>query len=279
MVPNVQVGDKLIKDDTIIYNSSFFIKDIFNPKRVMYAPFTYVNVCLTDIPETVEDSSMISKDIVDTLSTNNTKVKSIILDADKDIPFIVSVGDKVNNEDAIMTYIDKSLEDVDLDKASLSILKDLKKASPKAKVKGEIVKIEVFYNGELKDFSKNVRKIIEESDKGLLERTGYTGQVDNTYSVKGKPLLEKSMEIKIYIETNMKMSIGDKCVFGNQIKSVVGGVYKNDILTEDNRKVDALFGYTSIEARIVNSPYILGTTATLLDWVAEEAVNAYFNKK
>lgn len=278
MVPNVKVGDKLTKDDTIIYNSSFFIKDIFNPKRVMYIQGTYITTCVCDIPETYNDSSVISKSLTSKLASKTTKVKSIVLDADKDIPFIVKVGDEVKSDDAIMTIVDRGVEDAQLDKETLKILKELKKSSPKAKVNGKIIKVEVYYNGEIKTYSKNVKDIITKSDEVLLKDTGYTGRVDHTYSIKGKPIGENQFEIKIYIESTEQMGVGDKGVFGNQLKSVVGDVYSNEIVTDDGRVVEALFGYDSIQARMVASPYLIGTTCTLLDWVAELAVEAYFGK-
>lgn len=278
MKPNVQVGDKVEKDDTLIYNTSFFIPDIFNKKRVMYVRGTFLDVCVSDFPETFEDSSIISGSIVEKLATRTTKVKSIILDADKDVPFIAAVGTEVKSDDAIMTIIDRDIEEGDLPAETLKILKELKKASPKAKVNGTVSKIEIYYNADIKTYSKNVRKLIDESDIKLLEDFGYTGQVDHTYSVRGKPLKENQFEIKMYIDVIEKMGVGDKGVFGNQLKTVIGDVYNNKVYTEDGREVEAFFGYTSIQARVVSSPYLMGTTATLLDWVAEKAIEAYFGK-
>lgn len=278
MVANVKVGDKVKKDDTLIYNTSFFVPDLFNKKRVMYVRGTYLDVCVSDFPETFEDSSILSASVVDRLATRTTKVKSIILDADKDIPFIVNVGDKVSSDDAIMTILDRGLEDGDIPAETLKILKELKKTSPKAKVNGTIAKIEVYYNAEPKTYSKNVKKLIEESDNNLLTEFGYTGLVDHTYSVRGKPLQENQFEVKIYIDVAEKMGVGDKGVFGNQLKTVVGDVYNNKVYAEDGREIEAFFGYTSIQARVVGSPYLMGTTASLLEWVADKAIEAYFGK-
>lgn len=279
MKANVKVGDKVEKDDTLIYNTSFFIPDIFNKKRVMYVRGTFLDVCVSDFPETFEDSSIISGSVVEKLATRTTKVKSIILDADKDVPFIAPVGSEVKSDEAIMTVIDRDIEEGDLPAETLKILKELKKASPKAKVNGTIAKIEVYYNADVKTYSKNVRKLIDESDVRLLEDTGYTGKVDHTYSVRGKPLSENQFEIKIYIDVVEKMGVGDKGVFGNQLKTVVGDVYNSKVYAEDGREIEAFFGYTSIQARVVSSPYLMGTTATLLDWVADKAIEAYFGKK
>ena len=67
-------------------------------------------------------------------------------------------------------------------------------------------------------------------------------------------------------------------VFANQLKSTIGTVYDTPPMTEDNQEIDAVFGARSINARIVNSPYILGTTATLLDEIGKQACSLYFDK-
>jgi len=69
--------------------------------------------------------------------------------------------------------------------------------------------------------------------------------------------------------------IGDKGVFANQLKTCFGEVMEKPVTTEDGQIVDAIFGYRSLEARIVESPIIIGTTATLLKIVAERAAAIY----
>ena len=62
------------------------------------------------------------------------------------------------------------------------------------------------------------------------------------------------------------------------MKTVFGEIMTNEITTESGKIIDAIFGATSIEARIVHSPYIMGTTAVLLDVVAKRAIAAYYKK-
>lgn len=64
-------------------------------------------------------------------------------------------------------------------------------------------------------------------------------------------------------------------MFGNQMKSVVGRVSQEDIRTESGLKLDAIFGAKSVDARIVGSFDIIGTTAPLLRVATERAVAAY----
>ena len=47
------------------------------------------------------------------------------------------------------------------------------------------------------------------------------------------------------------------------------------IKTESNVEIDAIFGQKSIDDRIVTSPAIMGTTATLLGVVGSKAFKVY----
>lgn len=70
-----------------------------------------------------------------------------------------------------------------------------------------------------------------------------------------------------------------KGVFVNQMKTVFGNVYEEKILSESGIEIGAIFGYRSIMNRIVNSPVLIGTTATLLDVISKKACELYFKNK
>jgi hypothetical protein len=67
-------------------------------------------------------------------------------------------------------------------------------------------------------------------------------------------------------------------VFANQMKTIFGEVYNQKIVSESNVEIDAIFGYRSISARIVNSPILIGTTTTLLNVIGSHACDLYFGK-
>ena len=62
------------------------------------------------------------------------------------------------------------------------------------------------------------------------------------------------------------------------MKTVISEVMENDYITESGTKIDAIFGSKSIDDRIVESPYIIGTTNTLLGVGARRAVDIYRGK-
>lgn len=277
MKSDLKSGDEFKKDDTLVYDSTFFGMDIFNPGRVIYREGDIITIALTEDPQTYEDSASISRKISTRLGTTMTKVINVIMDVKDNISDIVKPGDKVLPSDPVLIITNQVLGGVDMDKKALDIMSSLNKQAPKAKYKGVINKIDIRYNAELEDMSKSVKDLVEKIDKISLERYGYTNKVNDSYSHQGKPLLNGTILIKVYLDVEYGMGIGDKAIFGNQLKFTVGEVYENDVRSEGGIEIEGFFSSRSIAARIVNSPYMLGTVSMLLDKLGELAVKEYFS--
>ena len=280
-------GDKFKAGWNITYDTGFFEQDIFDKHRVVFRQGTTLRTVLMEVPDSYEDSHAISAKVDKKLKTTVAKVKSYIINADDNIVNIVKSGDKVKPSDPVFTIVgggDVAMMDAQFDKESLAILENIKRQTPKAGVSGTVNKVRVFYNiGQDGDYpvSKNMKELIDVHDKIFAKdenKPNLTGKVDSTYSIKGKPLLPGEVEIKIYIETDVSMGVGDKAVFANQLKTTVGDVITREFKTDDGVDIDAVFSTISIDARIVTSPGIIGLTNTLLNKVGEKAVESYFNE-
>lgn len=272
-------GDKFIKDDTLAYDALFFEPDIFNPKRVIYKQGDVLTVALLEDPETYEDSTGISKHINERMATVSTKIKSIVVDKTDVIENLVKIGDKVEPETTLLSILDNMVEPNKLDSRTLELFKALKTKSPTAKVKGTINKIEVKYNCKFEELSDSIKIIAEESNKKLKADIGFTGDVsEGGYSIEGVPLLPNQVEIKIYILTDVGMGIGDKLIYGNQLKCTVGEVFDYDLKAEDGTVIDTTFSLRSIAARIVTSPISMGTTSMCIELLQKKAIEEYFGK-
>lgn len=102
------------------------------------------------------------------------------------------------------------------------------------------------------------------------------GRVDETYRIEGKPLNKKQLAIVITITSAHGAGVGDKVVFQNQLKSVIGGVMIGINETAVTREpIQAKFSYQSVSNRIVRSPEKVGTTNTLLRKIASNAISLY----
>ena len=283
LVPNVVEKQKVKKGDILYYDKSFFEPDMFDPTKVVYRSYLMARTAMVETNETYEDSSVITEKIAEKASISYIKTRSIVIDKDTNISNIVEIGKHVHPTDALMIMKTSDIEDdTELDTEVLDILEGFMRSTPKAKTDGVIYNIRVFYNCDKEDLSKSIRELVDKTEKNIIDPvTGkkYTGRVNSSYSIDGIPLEEGKVEIKFYIKVSSKMTTGDKLIFGNQLKSTAGEIINYPLKSSDGRDVDAMFSNRAVLARIVNSAYLMGTTASLLKIVTENAVDMYFNNK
>ncbi len=168
-----------------------------------------------------------------------------------------------------------------MDEETIDTLRVLGAPSPQAKLKGRIERIEVYYNGDVEDMSASLRALVTASDKRIalrntsVGRKAFTGSVTEEFRIGTDPLLMDTACIRIYMGAMVSAGSGDKAVFANQLKTVIGRVFNDNVRTESGLPIDAIFGAKSLAARIVTSPYLIGTTTTLLIEATKRVVRAY----
>lgn len=276
LITNLKKGSKFKEGHTISYDEAFFEPDIFDMNRIVFKTGTCLRVALMETTNTYEDSTTISSKATKKLGTSIVKSKSFVLNIDDNIINMINIGDKVEPNDLLFSIAGSNIVDADgkYDKESLEILQNIKNKSPKAKMRGKIQNIRVYYNCELEDMSKTLKALAIESNKRL---NNFTGKVNSSYSIKGKPLLPNTVEVKVYIEDNVKANMGDKLVASLQLKCTISDVYSHDIKTEDGKDVDMTFSTKSIANRIVASTTLNATTTTVLNVLRDSVVDMYFN--
>lgn len=285
VVSNVKEGQKLNDGDLISYNTGFFEKDYLNPNNAVWKSGLTVKTALMESTKTLEDSSAISSKIANLLKTNTTKVKDVVVNFDQSIHKLLKEGVSVEADDILCIIEDAVTANAELfDSESLDTLKILGAQTPQAKAHGIVERVEVFYHGDKEDMSESLKAIVSASDIRIGKRNkaigkrAFTGAVNNDFRVDGEPLALDTANIRFYITGEVAAGIGDKAVFCNQMKTVICEVYDRKVVSESGVEVDAIFGYESISARIVTSPILIGTTTTLLDIVARNAVAVYKGK-
>lgn len=285
VVTRLKEGQKFKAGDVISYNTEFFEDDVLNPGQVIWKAGMLVKTAIFECTDTLEDSSVISGRVAEELTTKTTKPRTIVVNFDQHVRKLIKPGQKLEAEDILCVIEDKVTAEAGLfDEETLDTLKMLGNQTPTAKVAGVVERIEVFYHGDKEDMSESLRAIANASDRDMLRRTkaegkkGYTGSTDSSYRVDGTPLSLDAMAIVIYITNDVPMGVGDKGVFANQMKTVIGRVMEGENKTESGTPIEAIFGYKSISDRIVLSPEIIGTTTTLLEKITEGALKAYRGK-
>jgi hypothetical protein len=278
----MKAGDKFKAGDLICYNEGFFEKDLLNPNGVVWKAGVTVKTVLMESTQTLEDSSAISQRIADQLTTKMTKVKDVLVRFDQSVSKLIKVGDKLDSEDILCIIEDAVTANTNLfDEESLDTLKVLSAQAPQANARGVVERIEVYYHGDKEDMSESLRAIASASDRAMGQRCKaagqkpFTGSVDEGFRIEGDPLALDTMSIRIYITSDVSAGVGDKGVFGNQMKTVFGEILPAPLKTEDGQEVDAIFGQKSIADRIVLSPELIGTTTVLLDVIGKKALQAY----
>lgn len=282
IVTQLKPGEKFEAGNALIYNSGFFEPDFLNPKNVVWKSGMTAKVALYESSQTFEDSSSISRKLSNDLSAKTTKVLSFTVDFKQGVKNVLKVGTETSPMDTLFIIEDAVTNELGIfDEETLATLQKLSNKSPRAKYKGIIDRIEVYYHGNKEDMSTSLRSLVNYTDKELADRLKssnqliHTGSVTEEYRVKGTPLALDQAEIKFYITIQTGASTGDKGIFANQMKSVIGEVMEYEMTSEDGEVIDAVFGSKSVYNRIVLSPFIIGTSISLLKVIGKKALSIY----
>ena len=169
-------------------------------------------------PETYEDSSILSKRYAKLITTEIIKEKNFIMEFGTNIVNLVPVGTVVEPDTVLFTGIDDVGDFSNLSESTIAMLQTQASLSPKAKAHGVIDRYEIKYNGEVSDMSPSLRKLAGKLDRELYERTKGTdyeadsNRVNAEYRSEGKNLNINTLELKVFIKTELEMNDGDKNV-------------------------------------------------------------------
>jgi len=282
VISTLKPGNKFTRSQVIAYNPAFFEPDVLDPSTITWKSGIATTTAFMEVSQTFEDSSAISKALSEKLAASTTKVKSYTVEFNQAIRNMVKANTAVEPMDVLLIIEDAVTNEAGLfDDDTLQTLQKLSNHAPRAKVRGIVDSIMVYYHGDKADMSASLKALADQSDKRLADqckaqnRAIISGRVNSEYRVEGTPLGINKAEIQIYITVSNGAGVGDKGVFANQMKSTFGEVMSYPVTTESGTPVDAIFSYRSITARIVTSPIIIGTTTTLLKVIGRRAVALY----
>lgn len=285
VVSQFATGDKINQGDVLAYNDGFFEPLYENPKQVAWKAGVMAKTAFMEAGYTLEDSSAISKSLAKKLGTQITKVRTITVKFDQSVRNLVQPGDSVDLDTILCTIEDSITERANLfDEQSLQTLRLVGAMTPQAKAVGVVEKVEVYYHGDVEDMTESLQEIANAADRERkrharrLNRPPVTGSVDQSLRIEGNGLELDQMAIRVYITSTVSAGIGDKAVFANQMKTVFGHVLDGIHETESGVELDAIFGYKSVQDRIVLSPMLIGTTNTLLRVIGERAAEIFFDE-
>lgn len=277
IITDLSVGQRVVKDHVVVWNSGFFDRDFLQPTQVVWKAGVMVRTALMETPDTLEDSCVISENLSKRLEMGTTHVREVLVNFKQEVRNLPTLGQLLDADSILCNIIDTlSSGDGAFDAATIDTLSALARNSPRAKYDGVVGKIEITYNGDLEDMSETLRELVIADEKRRTKKMKRLKK--GVASGHIRDLEIDTLVIKIYIDSSLGAADGDKGVFGNQMKSVIGRVMSGRNETESGLPLDSIFSYTSTNNRIVLSPDIMGTTNVLLRLATERAVRAYRGK-
>lgn len=284
LVTPFKAGQKFKKGQPLTYNDRFFDIDPLTGGAVMKTSMT-MRIALIDGKDSYEDSSAIAAHISSGMATQTTKIRSFTVDFSQSVHEVVRTGSKVSPKDLLMLIQDEISSGVgSFGEGSMATLRGLSSQKAKSKYLGVVERIEVYYHGDKADMSETIRALADRSDRMLsaesraLGKQAVNGSVTDDYRVEGTPLGLNKAEIKFFVTVSTGAGVGDKLVFANQMKCTIGRVIETPIHTESGLLIDGIFGFRGFGNRIVTSPVKIGTTITVLNLIADKAVQLYEGK-
>lgn len=259
-VTDVVVGQAFPKGMVMAWDSTFFVRDPLDPRRVVIRKGTPTRVALMEEQFTYEDSVAITMSYARKNSTPFIKPSDFKMDFDQNVKMFVKVGDVVEYDQVLAEVQDEAAGMFDdmRDQAMVGLDRLVIK-QVKAKQPGKVVKIEVLYNGDIEDASESVKLVIKNAD-GLRAKsakykknTASSGDVGGNTSVGKSKIYPNTATVTIYVENEIVTTTADKFVAGNQMKGTVGFIYPHQIYTVDGREVDMIFSQKSPFNRMVVS--------------------------
>lgn len=281
---DMQVGDKVKEGDILAWNTGFFVRDIFAPRNVVMKTGAMFRTVLMENNDTLEDGSRIGSRVRKKLSTWTSKEKGILVRADQVVQDLVKVGDELMDDDILCRIFEAGTENIASTDASLAVLNRLTGSNPQAGKQGKVGRIEVIYNGEIEDFDPSLQTIIKADNsrrakeaRQLGGRIAKTGQISRPTFFAGEKVIPGTMVIAVYIDSLLDFNPGDKFAVANQLKSVPGGTLDGVNETLDGKEIDVIFGYRSVNDRIVGSPIKQGSINTTMIYVTDDVMDILIN--
>lgn len=288
LVTDLKVGDEVPLGRVIAWNQKFFEKDQLDPTAVRWKVGTLAYTAILDGADTFEDSSALSEHFAAKMATETTRVRPIVVDFNERVVGLVKEGQAVEPDSILCTIQDSVSTSAGLfeaDSDAINALQLLSDATPKAKYKGIIDKIDVVYNGELEEMDESLQTLAIASDRRMAKIAEGLGELkavgkveDDSYRIDGKRLMKNQCAILVYNTSRMGAGVGDKFVFGLQLKSITCRIMTGVNRTVSGIPLDAYFSYQSISNRIVNSAEDIGILNTMVIFAADEAFKIYEGK-
>lgn len=285
VINGFKVGDKVVKGDVVVYNKDYFHANKYDKQVDLKLGVPSV-VAFIESDGNHQDSSVISKRLAKKLNMPVAQMVSINISSSTNIYSCVSVGDKVESTDVLMTFDENPLTDEETEKyddSLIDVLNMVNRIKPKAHYTGTIVDITAYYKCPLSEMNKTVSSKIKEWVKLKNKRAKY-GENPVLYP-ESKPLIndkvgstvmtDETIIVKFIIEQSFDAGDGDKLFVASQSKSVISDVTDKSIRTLDGKEIDLIHSAKGVADRIVTSPYNTGVGNVIMEKLEKDIIDIW----
>lgn len=285
-VDHLKVGTKVKADEVITYHDEFFNRDPIT-QELAWCHGVPARVAIMAKDVTLEDSSVISVDFAEKLKFESVYDRAIQITTDMVVEEFVKIGDTVKFDTVLMKlqYADTANLIGEMD----DIFDDLKQVEYRSKYEGVVADIRVYHVSD--ELSEPLTKFINSVSfqlrkKARAAKQSINGdnfqpvtQVPDGTRIKGIQLTEEDVLVVYYIRSNINCGIGDKIIIDSSLKTVVGKVETEPMMTESGEEIDVVFSASSVFNRIILSPIISGIVERIIAHAEDEVCSMYFDSK
>lgn len=284
----VKPGMKLKPGDVFAADARFFKVDPFS-NELVYTQARNGLVCIMEGSYTEDDADAITQEFADEIKMDFTERKQICIKAMDTIIDYKKVGDFVKLGDPIFVFDnsgtfeeeqdgeDSDIIDLLYKEMDINDMAEMIHQTPKAPMTGTIKEMKVFWTCPVEKMSKSAAKFvnsyINKIKKEIVAEEKFTGKTSekrkqivpvnkNNYT-NGAPRInglvvdaaEGNIVIEYYISHENSMGVGDKIALNTSLKSVNSYIIPQgqEPYTESGYKLDGIFSWISISARLIQS--------------------------
>lgn len=297
---NLAEGAKFKRGEIVAKNEQYFhgAKD-----DVSYVTGKLVKVALTGGDFTYEDSSVVTEDLSDAMSSEITVMKRVSLGKNANVEFIAKKGEDIISGDPLLVfegaYDEKTANELleRLGEDFGEAISEMGKNQIKSKYTGIVADVKIYYNRPIEEYSESLQKIIKSYIAGVERRrkivrqatgsstadpTGIlfspTSRVDSD-KINGEDV--DGVLIEFYVKYLDKMKTGDKIAFGTALKSVIADVIKageeplSEVALNDGEYVQAIISPCSVVSRMTTDFFSMLWLNKVLLWLKRRFEEAY----
>lgn len=279
----LKVGSKFKAKDILAYDKSSFSNSLGENDNIAFNVGTLTKVAVICTDEGFEDSTIITSNMSERMSTDIIVCKDITLSKDTNVLSMISVGDHVEEGDTLLIISD-SYDDETTNILIKNLVDDENEISElgrkriKSSVTGKVAGIKIYRTVEVNEMSESLQKIVKKYEKPinamkkkLDSNKILSSDLPATYILPATGKLKNavdSVKIEVYLEVHDILSVGDKIVMDRANKGVIKDIIPSDQAPytdfRPNEEVSVFANVSSFNNRMVVSPLIIGAINKLL---------------